>query len=49
MISNSVGCREWWCGCIPEIDFQSEKDFIKHMKSKGHNWTEEDFFRLGNI
>jgi len=38
--------KHWWCGCGDGIDFDSEYEFVKHMQSKKHNWTEKEFSEL---
>ncbi len=38
--------NQWWCGCNPDIKFDNEDDFKKHMKGKKHNWDESYFIKL---
>jgi len=34
--------KEWWCGCFPVIRFESEKQFLDHMRRKHNLWYVND-------
>jgi len=33
---------EYWCGCVPDIEFKDENQWREHMISV-HAWTNENF------
>lgn len=39
-MNNGISKDEWWCGCYNETHFQSEDEFVKHMKGHKHNWSD---------
>ncbi len=45
MIETEIPSNQWWCGCIPEIKFDSEYHFVKHMQNK-HDWNKKEFDKL---
>ena len=36
---------QYWCGCLPEIEFKDETQWREHMMNV-HHWTDANFYAI---